>query len=69
MFRSTNPLRGEPVNTKKASDVEIVMYWHHHGWAGEIETSGYLERSVFQNESHTAIWDRSIFGRKANKVG
>ena len=23
-----------------ASDVEIVMYWHHHGWAGEIGNIG-----------------------------
>ena len=35
----------------------------------KLETSGYLERWVFQNESHTAIWDRNIFGTKANKVG
>ena len=35
----------------------------------KLETSGHLEWSVFQNESHTAIWDRNIFGRKANQVG
>ena len=48
----------------KLSCIDIIM-------AGpvKLETSGYLERWVFQNESHTAIWDRNIFGTKANKVG
>ena len=27
-------------STQMASNLEIVMYWHHHGWTGEIRNIG-----------------------------